>query len=122
MAGDAESPAFVRLSRLAEADLAAILTNSAERWGSEARQRYAALLGAALRLVAADPQGPLTRARNDLRPGIRSLHIRGARGQGPVPTVKRPAHVVYYRLIAPDVVEIARVLHERMEPGFHIDL
>jgi plasmid stabilization system protein ParE len=26
-------------------------------------------------------------------------------------------HVLYFRVIQPDLVEIVRVLHERMEPG-----
>jgi len=121
MVRDAEIPASLRLSRLAEADLADILATSAERWGAEARHRYAALFAAALRLVAADPQGPMTRERGDLLPGVRSFHIHDARGQGPVPKIKRPVHIIYYRLIAPNIVEIVRVLHERMEPGYHIE-
>jgi toxin ParE1/3/4 len=117
----AEISASLRLSRLAEADLAEILTVSAERWGTEARRRYAALFAAALRLVAADRQGPLTRERSDLLPGVRSFHIRDARSRGPMPRIKRPVHILYYRLIAPDIVEIVRVLHERMEPGYHME-
>jgi toxin ParE1/3/4 len=45
-----------RLSRLAEADLAYILATSEERWGTEARRRYAALLAAAMRKAAGDPR------------------------------------------------------------------
>ncbi len=57
-----------RLSRLAQADLARILAISAERWGIEGRRRYAAMLAAAMRKVAADPEGQPERALN-LRPG-----------------------------------------------------
>jgi len=46
-----------RLSRPAQADLAGILATSAERWGLEGRRRYAAILAAAMRKVAADPEG-----------------------------------------------------------------
>ena len=60
-----------RLSRLAEADLLHILRTSAERWGAEGARRYASLLAEAMRKVATDPQGPTTRARNDLHPGVR---------------------------------------------------
>lgn len=108
-----------RLSRLAEADLAYILATSTERWGADAARRYAALLAAAMRKVAADPQAPATRARSELRPGIRSFHIRHARADMPEPRVRRPAHVLYYRALAPDLIEIGRVLHERMEPNRH---
>lgn len=109
-----------RLSRLAEADLAYILATSAERWGTDAARRYATLLAAAMRKVAADPQAPATRARSELRPGVRSFHIRHARADMPEPRVRRPAHVLYYRALAPDLIEIGRVLHERMEPSQHL--
>lgn len=109
-----------RLSRLAEADLARILDASGKRWGTEGRRRYAAALAAAMRKAAADPQGPATRERADLLPSIRSLHLRYARGGDPVAKVRRPVHILYYRAVAPDLIEIVRVLHERMEPGRHM--
>ena len=41
-----------RLARPAQIDLANILATSAERWGAEGQQRYAAFLAAAMRQVA----------------------------------------------------------------------
>src|SRR5438874_408989 len=101
-----------RLSRLAQADVAQILAASAERWGPEGRRRYAALLAAALRAVALDPEGRMSTARTELSRGLRSFHLRHARG--PAARVGRPVHVLYYRAVQPAVVEIVRVLHERM--------
>ncbi len=109
-----------RLSRLAEADLAHILATSEERWGTEARRRYEALISAAMRKVAADPTGPATRVRAALSTAIRSFHVRHARGYNPQAKVRQPVHVLYYRAVAPDLVEIVRVLHERMEPSRHL--
>ena len=113
-----------RLSRPAQADLAHILATSAERWGIEAQQRYAAILTAAMRKVAADPEGPTTRGRGELSKRVRSLHIRHALGAalGDVPKmeVRHPVHVLYYRAIRPGLIEIVRVLHERMEPSRHV--
>ena len=60
-----------RLSCPAQANLAHILATSAERWGAEGRRRYAAILAAAMRQAAADPDGTLTRSRPELRPGPR---------------------------------------------------
>jgi toxin ParE1/3/4 len=108
-----------RLSRLAEADLAHILATSEKRWGTDGRRRYAAILASALRKVAAEPQGPSTRKRADLLPGIRSLHVRHARAGDPKAQVRRPVHTLYYRAVAPGLIEIIRVLHERMEPARH---
>ena len=109
-----------RLSRPAEADLADILSASAERWGIAGRRRYAAILAAAMRKVAAEPEGPATRDRTELMPGIRSYHIRHARGDDPEARVRRPAHVLYYRVVRAGPIEIVRVLHDRMEPNRHL--
>jgi len=108
-----------RLARPAQSDLANILATSAERWGTEGRRRYARLLAAAMRAVAANPEGPLTQARNELSPGLRSLHLRHAHVTGP--EVKKPVHILYYRAIQPGLIEIVRVLHERMESSRHFD-
>lgn len=110
-----------RLSRPAQSDIAHILATSAERWGMEGRRRYAAIVSAAMLKIAADPEGPTTRARPELLLGLRSFHIRHASGGDPAERVRRPVHIIYYRAIQPGLIEIVRVLHERMEPGEHID-
>lgn len=110
-----------RLARPAQIDIAQILSVSAERWGVEGRQRYAAVLAAAMRQVASEPHGPLTRKRPELRPFIRSFHLRHARLAGEVAKVRSPVHVVYYRIAKDGVIEIIRVLHERMDPSRHLD-
>ena len=51
--------------------------------GNRRRRRYVILLHAAMRMIAADPEGPLTRARKELAPGVRSFHLRHARGNAP---------------------------------------
>jgi toxin ParE1/3/4 len=109
-----------RLSLLARADLAQILATSAERWGIEGRRRYAVVLAAGMRKVAAEPEGPTTRERVELSRGIRSFHLRNACADRTQAQVRRPVHVLYYRAVRPGLVEIVRVLHERMEPSRHI--
>jgi len=106
-----------RIARRAQTDFSIILADSAERWGAEARRRYrAALIGGMLQ-VASDPEGKLTRERTDIRPDLRSFHLRHLRQGSRNLRVRRPAHVIYYRVIEPGFVEIVRVLHERMEPA-----
>lgn len=109
-----------RLARPAEADIARILRTSEERWGSEAKRHYAAIIAAGMRKIANDPKGPTTRNRSELSAGIRSFHLRHARGQVSQSKVRHPVHIFYYRIIGPDLIEIVRVLHERMEPTRHI--
>lgn len=94
-----------------------ILALSLERWGTAGSARYLALLRAALRKIAAQPLGPTTLARDEITAGIRSLHLKHVRSRG----VSSPVHVLYFRLAAPGVVEIVRVLHERMDPRRHFE-
>ena len=113
--------ARLRIAQPAQSDLANILATSAERWGTDGRRRYALLLAAAMRIVATNPEGPLTQTRNELSPGLRSFHLRHARINAQQAKVNKPVHVLYYRAIQPGLVEIVRVLHERMEPSRHFE-
>ena len=110
-----------RLARPAQIDLANILATSGERWGAEGEQRYATVLAAAMRQVADDPEGPLTKKRTELRAGIRSFHLRHAPRSADAAKVRRPVHVLYYRVAQDGVIEIVRVLHEKMDPSRHLD-
>jgi toxin ParE1/3/4 len=109
-----------RLSEPAKVDIAAILSRSGERHGKEARIRYRACLAAAMRRVAADPEGRSTVDRTELAPRVRSFHIRHSRDESRESPVATPVHVIFYRVMDPSVVEIVRVLHDRMEPSRHI--
>jgi toxin ParE1/3/4 len=109
-----------RLSEPAKADIAAILRRSEDLHGKEARIRYRACLTAAMRRIAADPEGRSTVDRGDLVPGIRSFHVRHSRDESREAPVANPVHVLFYRATSPGVVEIVRVLHDRMEPRRHI--
>lgn len=105
-----------RISAPAREDLASILAASMERWGDRGRARYAALLTTAMQAIARDPMGPNTRDRDELHRGVRSFHLRSVRKAH---AVHAPVHVVFFRSVG-DIVEIVRVLHERMEPSVHV--
>lgn len=85
--------------------------------GGQARIRHRALLTAALRRIAADPNGPSTVDRSEAFEGVRSFHIRHARSESREAPVGDPVHVIFYRAAGPSLVEIIRVLHERMGPS-----
>lgn len=102
-----------RLTRSARRDIESILRTSEERHGREVRIRYAALLLAALRRLADEPEGRSTLDRSALRPGLRSFHIRHNRDESREAAVAKPAHVMFYRALQPGLVEIVRVLHDR---------
>jgi len=55
--------------------------------------------------------------------GVRSFHVRyvrHARSDDPDIKVRRPVHVLYYRVARRGLIEIVRVLHERMEASRHL--
>jgi len=109
-----------RLSRPERMDIENIFASGTRLWGVEAERRYGTTLASAMRQVAADPEGRLTRGRGELLPGIRSFHLRHTRVDDPGSRVRRPVHVLYYRAIEPELIEIVRVLHERMDPSRQI--
>jgi len=110
-----------RLSETARADIAKLLRTSETLHGAEARIRYRALLTAAMRRIAVDPQGLLTVDHGGLFEGLRSFHIQHSRSESREAPVGDPVHVIFYRASNPNLVEIVRVLHERMEPGRHVE-
>jgi toxin ParE1/3/4 len=70
--------------------------------------------------VAADPQGRMTRSRSEVMPGLRSFHTRHVRAKTSEQKVSSPVHLIYYQALQPNLIEILRVLHERMDPVRHL--
>jgi toxin ParE1/3/4 len=101
-------------------DITSLLRVSETMHGVEARIRYRALLTAALRRIAADPHGRSTTDRSELAEGVRSLHIRHSRAESLQARVGDPTHVIFYRAPEPGLIEIVRVLHERIEPSRYL--
>ena len=110
-----------RLTASAKADINALLDESTHRHGQDARNRYAALLLAALRRIAQNPEGGATAARPELHPDMRSFHIRHSRTESNTTPVGNPVHVIFYRTTEPGRVDIIRVLHAGMEPSRYLD-
>jgi len=109
-----------RLSAPARSDIATILARSEELHGEAARVRYRACLSAAMRRVVENPLGRSTVDRHDVFPGARSFHIRHSRDESREAPVAGPAHVIFYRVAEAGIVEIMRVLHDRMDPRWHL--
>jgi toxin ParE1/3/4 len=111
-----------RLSAAAQADVVEILAWSEEQFGEGARLRYEALLVAALRDVAQQPDRTGSIARPELGAGVRSGHLRLSRdrARGVLGAVRRPRHFLIYRA-EPDLLVVGRVLHDAMELARHIE-
>jgi len=68
-----------------------------------------------MRRVASNPEGPLTTDQTGLLSGIRSFHIRHSRKASREKRVAKPVHLLFYRSLRPGLVEVVRILHERMD-------
>ena len=99
------------LSAAAEADLANIAAWTAETFGARQAEVYADALLDCVDELTANPFLERSRARDEIAPGLRSLHMSksGRRGR----------HFILYR--AEDgALTIVRILHESMEMERHL--
>ncbi|RVU35484.1 type II toxin-antitoxin system RelE/ParE family toxin [Rheinheimera riviphila] len=87
-----------QLSPLAEADIRAIATSTFTNWGSDQARTYLESLDRTLLSLAANPGSG--RPRDEIHVGAKSF-----------PSGK---HVIFYRISASGI-EVARVLHQRMD-------
>ena len=102
----------VRLSALAELDFANIISWTAENFGAGQARIYRDTLVTAIGELARNPQVAGSKARDDIMPGLRTLHVarQGRRGR----------HLLLYRIREGHVVEIGRILHDQMELELHV--
>ncbi|POR73222.1 type II toxin-antitoxin system RelE/ParE family toxin, partial [Pseudomonas syringae] len=103
-----------RISNAARADIVDILRLSQTQFGDQARQRYQALILAALRAIAGTPHRIGSQERDELAPGLRSYNLIYSRQQAKQAhgTVKSPRHIVFYRVANDDMIEVVRLLHD----------
>jgi toxin ParE1/3/4 len=102
----------IRLSQPAEHDFVAILHWTAEQFGRQQAAVYSQTLIDALSALSADQFVPDSHARDEIQPGLRSLHV--ARNQ------RRGRHLMLYRLAGQRTIDILRILHDSMDVGRHV--
>jgi toxin ParE1/3/4 len=92
------------LSPAAAADLEEIWDYSRDRWSIEQADEYLRELQRAVERAAASPRigHPIDE--------IRKSYLKLSAG----------SHVLFYRTIEPDGIEVVRVLHQRMDPYRHL--
>ena len=102
----------VRLGAVAELDFANIISWTAENFGARQARIYRNTLVQAIGELANDPRVAGSKARDDIMPGLRTLHVarRGRRGR----------HLLLYRIRDGHIVEIGRILHDQMELELHL--
>lgn len=110
----------IRLSDTAQQDISDLLERSAATFGPRARDRYASLIVAALRDAATDNDELIKTLRPELGPGVRTWHLLRSRTTSTGGLVKRPRHLLVYRLEG-ETMLVARVLHDSMDLPQHVD-
>jgi toxin ParE1/3/4 len=102
----------VRLSALAELDFANIVAWTSENFGAQQAATYRDTLVRAIGELADGPDVAGSKARNDILPGLRVLHVarHGRRGR----------HFLLYRLREGRIIEIGRILHDQMDLQRHV--
>jgi toxin ParE1/3/4 len=93
----------VEISPDAREDFTQIQLYTAERWGNAQALRYEAALERAIMNLGAFPE--IGVRRDHLAVGYRSQRFEH--------------HVIFYRIMG-DVIEIVRILHERVDPILHL--
>ncbi len=112
--------AHYRLTHAAQGDIVSILAWSHDQFGEEARQRYEALIVAAIRDAAthSDQSGLLIRP--ELGEGVFAWHLAQSRTHSPGGKVHRPRHFLICRYEG-GVLVVGRILHDAMELRRHLD-
>jgi toxin ParE1/3/4 len=85
-----------------------------DAFGSRQARAYQEVLIEALVELAGGPDVSGSIARDDIRPGLRSLHVTRGRRRG--------RHFVVYRVAQPNVIEVLRILHDAMDLARHVPL
>ncbi|KJC54807.1 plasmid stabilization protein ParE [Bradyrhizobium sp. LTSP849] len=102
----------VRLGAAAEVDFANILKWTTENFGPRQARVYRDVLVQAIGELADGPEVTGSKTRDEIAPGLRTLHVarRGRRG----------SHFLMYRAAPNSTIEIVRILHDRMDFRRHI--
>ncbi|CAI8956132.1 type II toxin-antitoxin system RelE/ParE family toxin [Pseudomonas soli] len=111
----------VRISPQAYTDIADTLRFTEVRLGEALRSQYQDLLLRTFSSLAEEPTHINSRLRDELSPGLRSLHLSFNVLQMTDDRMISPRHIVFYRTGADQVVEILRVLHDAMEIAQHLN-
>lgn len=96
----------VRLGAAAEIDFANILKWTTENFGARQARLYRDTLVQAIGELGNGPDVAGSKARDEIMLGLRTLHVarHGRRGR----------HFLLYRIAAGTIIEIVRVLHDRV--------
>lgn len=102
----------VRLTRQAESDFLEISRWTTETFGARQSALYAETLTLAIEALHAGPDVVGAKTRDEIAPGIRTLHVarKGRKGR----------HFVVFRASEGQTVDVLRFLHDSMDLEGHV--
>lgn len=102
----------VRLTAAAELDFANIIKWTAENFGARQARIYQDLLAQTIDELTRGPDIVGAKVRDEIMQGLRSLHVarHGRRGR----------HALMYLVPEGELIEVVRILHDRMDLRHHI--
>ena len=102
----------IRLGAEAKKDFTRILEYTSDIFGQRQSDIYKTLIQESLAALMAGPSAPGSVARDEIRPGLRSLHVarRGRHGR----------HFIIYRAASDNFIVVLRILHDAMDLVSHI--
>ena len=104
----------VRLAAQAESDFSDIMTWTLENFGERQAQTYAETLTLAIEALHDGPEPLGVKVRDDIGPGIRTLHVarQGRSGR----------YFVVFSEAKDQCIDVLRLLHDSMDLARHIPL
>lgn len=105
----------IRLAAAAERDFQEILRWTVANFGPRQAKTYSRTLSSALQDLALGPAIAGARLREDIGPGIHTLHVARKRRKG--------RHFVVFRVAASnrsEVIDVLRLLHDSMDLSRHV--
>ena len=102
----------IRLSAATERDFVGIVEWTTETYGNRQANTYRRTLMLALAALYQGRDLPDSQPRDDIRPGLRSLHVarKGRRGR----------HFILYRTADSGRIDSVRILHDSMDMSRHV--
>lgn len=102
----------VRLGHQAEQDYFEILQWTTKTFGEVQAKTYAETISLAIQALRDGPEVLGAKARDEIEPGIRTLHVarQGRKGR----------HFVVFRAGAGQIIDVLRLLHDSMDLARHV--
>ena len=103
----------LRLTRHAEQDIRNILSWTEEHFDKQQAITYTETLMLGLEALTEGPKIIGVKKRNDIAPGIKTLHVARSGRKG--------RHIIIFRVEDNHFVDVLRILHDSMDMSRHID-